>query len=51
MNIDDVATLDDAYEFCDRWMGCIMCPTLGAGDENDMVNLLENGERVRFYKL
>ena len=51
MNIGDVATLDEAYESCDRWMGCIMCPTLGAGGENDMVNLLEKGERVHFYKL
>ena len=43
--------IDDAYESCDRWMGCIVCPTLGAGGENDMVNLLEHGETVSFYKL
>ncbi len=43
MDIGDVATLDDSLESCgtSRWMGCIVCPNLGAGGENEMVNLLE----------
>ena len=51
MDIGDVATLDSACESCDRWMGCIVCPHSGAGGEEDRVNLLAKGERVRFYNL
>ena len=51
MDIGDVATLDSAYESCDRWMGCIVCPFLGADGKNNMVDLLQKGKRVSFYKL
>ena len=51
MDIDDGATLDDAYESCDSWMGCIVCPLSGADGGKNMVDLLENGKRVPFYKL
>jgi hypothetical protein len=32
-------------------MGCIVCPLSGSGGEEDRDNLLETGERVRFYNL
>jgi hypothetical protein len=51
MDRGDVATLDSAFESCDRWMCCIVCPHSGAGGEENRVNLLEKGERVRYYNL
>ena len=51
MDIVDVATLDDdAFESTATWMGCILCPYLGAGCEEDTVNLLEKGKMVVFHK-
>ncbi len=52
MDIGDVATLNDAYESCDSWMGCIVCPLSGADGEKNMVDLQQQkGKRVPFYKL
>jgi hypothetical protein len=51
MDKADVATLNDANESCDSWMGCIVCPLSGADGGKNMVDLLENGKRVPFYKL
>ncbi len=51
MDIRDVATLDDAYESCDSWMGQIVCPYSRADGEKNMVDLLQKGRRFSFYKL
>ncbi len=51
MDIADAVTLDvDALESTATWMGCFLCPYLGAGCEEDKVNLLEKGEMVVFHK-
>ena len=51
MDKGDFDTLNIAYESCDSWMGCIVCPFLGADGKNNMVDLLQKGKRVSFYKL
>jgi hypothetical protein len=51
MDLGDVSTLDAAYESFDSWMGCIVCPLLGADGNKNMVDLLQKVKRVPFYKL
>ncbi len=51
MDKGDFDTLNDAYESCDSWMGCIVCPLSGADGEKQMVDLLQHAKRVPFYKL
>ncbi len=36
----DVATLDEAFKSCDRWMGCLLCPDPGPGGEEDIESMV-----------
>ena len=51
MNLHDVNMIDVAVHDCNRWLGCLLCPSLenDCGEEASF-NLLTS-KKVRFWKL